>query len=257
MVFYRLLEMRKDNQDVNNLYPSANRVTNRNRRNTIHDRDHPSSPNLDGKARSRSLLAADTNNPRRQRKSLGIGSSSLPPSPLAGSQHHNNNASHTQAPARSISSSSSSGSSSENLQFPVDTSSDHLHPDPLQLSPASTPPGSPRSYRRRQTSHHPSSHFMPTPHSPSSHSHSHSPVFHAQHPPTDIGHTPSSSVPINISDKLRRMRLGMYSTTSHPLCNMLIILQQRPWLALHLAHLSLVLSMHTSSLCYVFIFLQP
>lgn len=195
MVFYRLLEMRKDSQDINNLYPSANRT--RNRRNTVSDRETAPSPipTADGKARSRSLLTADSQ-PRRHRRSLGIGSSPLPPSPLSGPQHHlHSHTNNNNSQVRGRSGSTSSNSSSESLQFPLtDTNGLHnsqeLSPmEPLQLSPANTPPGSPK-FRRRQNSYHaPNSHHAP-PDAPSS-----------------MNGT-SSSVPININDKFRRLRLG-------------------------------------------------
>jgi len=219
MVFYRLLEMRKDNQEVNNLYPSANR-SNRNRSRTVNERDRESltSPtsSLDGKTRSRSLLTNAEQQPRRhQRKSLGMGNPPLPPSPLAVTQnhhssHHTHSSNSPQARARSNSSSSGSGSSSEGLMFALDTplngvqaaNADSLGVEPLQLSPANTPPGSPR-YRQHQRAHH----------SPSPHVHSPSEAVNIPSSPSPSPRDSASSVPINISDRFRRMRLATESVT--------------------------------------------
>jgi serine/threonine protein kinase len=200
MVFYRLLETRKDSQDINNLYPSANRT--RNRRNTVSDKEAPSLPGLDGKTRSRSLVADQQ---RRYRRSLGIGSSPLPPSPLSGAQNHNNN----NYSGRARSGSTSSNSSSETLQFPL---SDSLHGredsssavEPLQLSPANTPPSSPQQqpYRRRQHSY---SHSQHSHHAPDS-----SPSMNGS------ASSVSTSVPININEKFRRIRLDNIAPGSPP-----------------------------------------
>lgn len=236
MVFYRLLEMRKDNQDVNNLYPSANRPQ-RNRRNTVHDRDSslasPPTSGGDGKTRSRSLLVAADAAPRRHRRSLGIGQSPLPSSPLAGPQQHPSSPHHTHTQhsrSGSTSSGSSSSSSSESLQFPLtdtppytngsnNNNNDHYNnPDPLQLSPANTPPGSPRTsgYRRRQHSYQ-----QPPPHLSSS---SEIPPPITIHRDGASSSVPinmsrdgtSSSVPINIGEKFRRMRLDNVVASSPP-----------------------------------------
>jgi len=164
------------------------------------------------------LLNNSEPQPRRNnRKSLGIGGSPLPPSPLgagisgpthAGEKHaqySSGSSSQLQLRPRERSNSASSGSSSETLMFSLsDNSNEHLNMNAAE-SPVNTPPGSPKANgyaRRRQHSYHaPGSPHMPIDlPAPAS-------------PRGDSSHSSSTSVPIpNISDKFRRMRLATESS---------------------------------------------
>jgi serine/threonine protein kinase len=218
MVFYRLLEMRKDNNDVNSLYPSANRI--RNRRNTVHDRDNQAQLPLGGKTRSHSLLVTPDVQPRRHRRSLGIGQSHLPSSPLAGgprspSPRLQDGGSYLRARSGSTSSNGSgsgSSSSSESLQFPL--SDPHLNGsnnnndvEPLQLSPQNTPPSSPKEYNRRRLN----SYAAPPTRDYAPFNRDQTPDV----PPLSLREGASSG-PININDKMRRMRLDTVAASSPP-----------------------------------------